>query len=53
MFGTKLFSKPPSNWAVVALIAILTTIASEVKVVPFQGEAFRFGLGSITFLCLF
>jgi len=50
--GNKLFSKSPSNWAVLALVAILTTIASEVKVVPFQGEAFRFGLGSITFFML-
>ena len=34
------------------LIAILTAIASEIKVIPFNGEAFRFGLGSILFLLL-
>ena len=34
------------------LIVLLTAIASEIKVVPFNGEAFRFGLGSITFFLL-
>lgn len=34
------------------LTAILTAIASEIKVVPFNGDAFRFGLGSITFFLL-
>lgn len=33
-------------------IALLTAIASEIKVIPFNGEAFRFGLGSITFFLL-
>ncbi|MBS4209135.1 ATP-binding protein [Bacillus sp. FJAT-50079] len=32
--------------------AILTAIASEIKVIPFSEEAFRFGLGSITFFLL-
>ena len=30
----------------------MTTIASEIKVVPFNGEDFRFGLGSVTFFLL-
>jgi two-component system sensor histidine kinase YcbA len=33
-------------------IALLTAIASEIKVIPFNGEDFRFGLGSITFFLL-
>ncbi|MGE7624241.1 ATP-binding protein [Viridibacillus sp. NPDC096237] len=36
----------------VILIAILTAISSEIKVTPFNGENFRFGLGSIMFLLL-
>lgn len=50
--GNEIFSKFPSNRVVITLIAILTTIASEIKVVPFDGEAFRFGLGGITFFML-
>ncbi|MFG3613919.1 ATP-binding protein [Rummeliibacillus stabekisii] len=34
------------------LIAILTAVSSEIKLSPFQGEPFRFGVGSITFLVL-
>ena len=34
------------------VIALLTAIASEIKVIPFNGEDFRFGLGSITFFLL-
>lgn len=37
---------------VLFLTALLTTIASEIKIVPFEGEAFRFGLGSIAFFLL-
>nr|WP_245204012.1 sensor histidine kinase [Ammoniphilus resinae] len=33
-------------------IAILTALAGEFKVVPFSGEAFRFGLGSTVFFLL-
>jgi two-component system, sensor histidine kinase YcbA len=33
-------------------IALLTTFASEIKVVPFEGEVFRFGLGSVAFFLL-
>lgn len=33
-------------------MALLTAIASEIKVIPFNGEAFRFGLGSIIFFLL-
>ncbi|MGE7919276.1 ATP-binding protein [Viridibacillus sp. NPDC093762] len=36
----------------IILIAILTAISSEIKVAPFNGENFRFGLGSIMFLLL-
>ncbi|MCG3087240.1 sensor histidine kinase [Sporosarcina cyprini] len=31
------------------VIAFLTAFASEIKVIPFNGELFRFGLGSIAF----
>ena len=34
------------------LIAVLTAVSSEIKLSPFQGEPFRFGVGSITFLVL-
>lgn len=36
----------------VLFIALLTAISSEIKLSPFSGENFRFGLGSITFLLL-
>ncbi|WP_397536632.1 ATP-binding protein [Rummeliibacillus pycnus] len=36
----------------VSLIALFTAISSEIKLIPFNGEHFRFGLGSITFLLL-
>ena len=55
MFSTnKLFSKNVNGMdgVIMVLIALLTTIASEIKVIPFNGEAFRFGLGSITFFLL-
>ncbi|KMY53088.1 two component sensor histidine kinase [Bacillus sp. FJAT-27231] len=38
-----------TNGLPLILTATLTAIASEVKVVPFYGEDFRFGLGSIVF----
>ncbi|MER2089185.1 MAG: ATP-binding protein [Sporosarcina sp.] len=41
-----------ADGAALILTALLTAIASEIKVVPFNGEAFRFGLGSITFFLL-
>lgn len=41
-----------TNGLLLLLIALLTAIASEFKVVPFNGEEFRFGLGSITFFLL-
>lgn len=34
------------------VIALVTAIASEIKVIPFNGENFRFGLGSIAFFLL-
>lgn len=37
---------------VTIIIALLTTFASEIKVVPFEGEVFRFGLGSMAFFLL-
>ena len=50
----KLLSKngKGTDGVIMVLIVILTAIASEIKVVPFNGEAFRFGLGSITFFLL-
>ena len=40
-----------SKYAII-LTVLLTVLASEFKVIPFSGEAFRFGLGSITFFLL-
>ena len=40
-----------SKFAIV-LTVLLTVLASEFKVIPFSGEDFRFGLGSITFFLL-
>lgn len=34
------------------LLALLTAFASEIKVIPFNGEAIRFGLGSVIFFLL-
>ncbi|WP_332651560.1 ATP-binding protein [Lysinibacillus sp. 54212] len=42
-------SKTPSSMATILLIAILTAIGSEIKIMPFDGAPFRFGLGSIIF----
>jgi two-component system, sensor histidine kinase YcbA len=52
--STRLFSKNLNriDGIVLVLTALLVTIASEIKVVPFDGEAFRFGLGSVTFFLL-
>lgn len=49
-----LFSKNfnRSEGVYLVLIALVTAIASEIRVIPFNGEAFRFGLGSITFFLL-
>ncbi|WP_053591189.1 sensor histidine kinase [Bacillus sp. FJAT-22090] len=41
-----------SEKIILIFTAILTTLASEVKVVPFEEEAFRFGLGSVAFFLL-
>ncbi|WP_313799985.1 ATP-binding protein [Cytobacillus sp.] len=53
-FSKKYLSKHfyQSEGFIVAITALLTAVLSEVKVVPFDGEAFRFGLGSITFFLL-
>ncbi len=40
------------DWVVVMVTALLTALAGEVKLVPFDGDLFRFGLGSITFFLL-
>lgn len=49
-FSKRLLGK--DDWFAMLLTALLTTIASEIKVVPFEGEDFRFGLGSMAFLLL-
>lgn len=41
-----------ANGFYILLTAILTTFAGEFRFVPYEGDAFRFGLGSITFLLL-
>lgn len=45
-----IFSSSTNLWVV--LIAILTTIGSEIKILPFSDEQFRFGFGSIIFFLL-
>ncbi|MHC0039657.1 sensor histidine kinase [Pseudoneobacillus sp. C159] len=55
MFSSDSFFKlffNKSKWISLILTALLTTLASEIKVIPFNGEAFRFGLGSITFFLI-
>ncbi|WP_260858161.1 sensor histidine kinase [Bacillus sp. FJAT-22090] len=41
-----------SNWFNLVMTALLTVFASEFKIIPFNGEDFRFGLGSIIFFLL-
>ena len=41
-----------SDGLYIVFIALLTAVASEINVTPFNGEAFRFGLGSIAFFLL-
>ncbi|QED46678.1 sensor histidine kinase [Cytobacillus dafuensis] len=50
MFFRKSFYK--TEWTSLFLTAAFTAIASEIKVIPFSGEDFRFGLGSIAFFLL-
>lgn len=40
------------EWLWLIVIALVTAISSEIKISPFNGEHFRFGLGSIMFLLL-
>ncbi|GGG25418.1 sensor histidine kinase [Lysinibacillus alkalisoli] len=40
------------EWLWVFIIATLTAISSEIKLLPFEHISFRFGLGSIVFLLL-
>lgn len=42
-------SKSPSSFLTIMLIAFLTAIGSEIKIMPFSEAPFRFGLGSIIF----
>ena len=44
----KISKSPSSFWAII-LIAFLTAIGSEIKIMPFDEAPFRFGLGSIIF----
>ena len=52
--SNKIFNQKYISMDQIALIltALLTMIASEIKLVPFEGEDFRFGLGSIIFFLL-
>ncbi|HLO11059.1 MAG TPA: ATP-binding protein [Pseudoneobacillus sp.] len=55
MFSSYTFFKlffTKSKWISLFLTALLTALASEIKIIPFNGEAFRFGLGSITFFLI-
>ncbi|WP_391205937.1 sensor histidine kinase [Psychrobacillus sp. L4] len=47
---TKYFTK--TKGVTLILTALFTMVASEIKVIPFDEEAFRFGLGSIAFFLL-
>ncbi|KAA0966425.1 hypothetical protein FQ087_09400 [Sporosarcina sp. ANT_H38] len=49
---TKLKNSIGTTGVSYVVIALLTAVASEIKVIPFNGENFRFGLGSITFFLL-
>ncbi|MBS4179164.1 sensor histidine kinase [Lederbergia citrea] len=51
---SQFFRKNLNRTNLVSMIftALLTAVASEFKLIPFNGEAFRFGLGSITFFLL-
>ena len=42
-------SKSPSSFLTIIIIAFLTAISSEIKIMPFDEAPFRFGLGSIVF----
>ncbi|WP_144460733.1 ATP-binding protein [Siminovitchia fortis] len=52
MFSINKFTVKNTNTIALILTAVLTALASEIKVTPFGGEAFRFGLGSIAFFLL-
>lgn len=45
-------SKRTAGMLQLILTALLTTFSSEFRLVPFEGEDFRFGLGSITFFLM-
>jgi len=51
LLPNKMMAKYPEA-ATLILTALITAFASELKVIPFDGAAFRFGLGSITFFLL-
>lgn len=40
------------EWVWIILIAVFTAISSEIKLSPFSGENFRFGMGSIVFFLM-
>ncbi len=52
MFSNYKLTIKNSDRIALVLTALLTAVMSEIKVVPFGGESFRFGLGSITFFLL-
>lgn len=52
MFSTNKFIAKHTDTIALILTALLTALTSEIKVIPFGGEAFRFGLGSIAFFLL-
>lgn len=41
-----------SNGAALVLTALLTAVVGEFKVIPFSGEVFRFGMGSIVYFLM-
>lgn len=52
MFSNNKFTIRNTDRIALVLTALLTAVISEIKVIPFGGEVFRFGLGSITFFLL-
>ncbi|WP_342462992.1 ATP-binding protein [Ureibacillus sp. FSL K6-8385] len=46
--GTKKFIDR-NDALLIFIVAIITAVASEVKVIPFEGAPFRFGLGTVMF----
>lgn len=52
MFFKRHHQLASNKWSALIITILVTVIASEFKVIPFNGEDFRFGLGSAAFFFL-